>query len=81
MQITKLAVRYFSDTSDLFHMHLLRWRERSEEDDHHRGDPVLQIDGTGMSERCNVQCYYDNIKLLDRRICFLWSVGTIGKKI
>lgn len=31
-----------------------RRRECAEEDDHHRGDPVLQINGKGLPERCNV---------------------------
>lgn len=31
-----------------------RRRECAKEDDHHRGDPVLQINGKGLPERCNV---------------------------
>lgn len=31
-----------------------RWRECGEENDHHRGDPVLQINGTGLPEWRNV---------------------------
>lgn len=40
-----------------------RWRECVEEDDHHRGDPVLQGDGTGLPERRNVQ--QDDMKILN----------------
>lgn len=35
-----------------------RWRECPEEDDHHRGDPVLPIDGAGLSENCKIQQDY-----------------------
>lgn len=31
-----------------------RRRECAKEDDHHWGDPVLQINGKGLPERCNV---------------------------
>lgn len=41
-----------------------RWRERAEEDDHHRCDSVLQSHGPGMPERCNVQQDYDKITYL-----------------
>lgn len=35
-------------------IYISRRRECAQEDDHHRGDPLLQINGKGLPERCNV---------------------------
>lgn len=35
-----------------------RWRKYSEEDDHHRGDPDLQINDKGLPQRRNLQDLY-----------------------
>lgn len=42
--------------------YISRRGECAKEDDHHRGDPVFQINGKGLPERCNYHVNYVQVE-------------------